>query len=323
MDRHHRAIHRANGRTRLPTPKTETLQRFTIRAFRFGVDESVVVDVLPEASSPWGWSRVFIAENAADQSCIGAALMVADGLRPRTLIRSRPAADDVDRALLAQVLQTARKQGSPAIRAWSPVDPNLPVAQWWTRLGFRLSEPTLVYEVDLATYIETLAPLHERLKRSGRIPPGVEAMPLAAAALDPVAALRVSEIGGDIRNFRAQLQADPTRGGFAQDVSTVLCLEDEVIAICLVRREDAETVMIDSVAVDPRWRNSWANIVVRLACAEHGPPNGISRLRFAADPKHKDTVKAATRAGARVLARWATPYHPTNDRARVVAETTA
>lgn len=276
------------------------------RAFRYGADEALLADIMPEAMWDWPWARTFLAEGA-DGGCLGAVLVVQDAVGLRVLVRSVPENLALERALLDEARIIARRRGFSGLVAWAPVAAGSAEEQAWRARGFTAGDAATVYEISLPEYVALLAPYVERLRESGQIPAGVRVLPLSQAPRDQVAALHASALGGNPEWYRHMLSRNHEQGGFYLKESTVLCMDDVVIALCLVRPAGDRAALVDAIAVHPGWRLGWANVLVRHASAEHGMREGFTHLRFRAGPQHGSGHRQAQRVKARIIAQEVVP----------------
>lgn len=247
------------------------------------------------------WFRAFVAEDAATGSLVGAAALVRDRQnRYKILLRCdpdfRPSARS--RALLATVLELARKMRIDKLHASQGADARTPLCQWWQALGFAIGQPTITYLARPQHYIDSLERLYGKFKERGKIPASAMVVPLKDVPIEPVLELRLQGLGGNPHSFRQRLQGLASENNISPTLSHVLRYEGQTIGCSLLAVADSNDPhpragIVDSLVVHPQWRLSWPSIVLRYESSRAIAAAGVQEIRFIAEPKHSDTQNNA------------------------------
>ncbi|NOG55809.1 MAG: hypothetical protein HND57_16025 [Planctomycetes bacterium] len=249
-----------------------------------------------------------------------------------------PEAPTVDPAVSALLLQAAKERathwGLAALCTWEAVhEHDACRAQFWSALGFTPAAGGDVqhYRTDVATLIDLLEPLYERLVEHRRIPPGGRVIPLSDSPKGPIIQLQQDFLGGQAGALDQRLRGHG-QNPFDTALSHVLVVDrhetpgdhqadsgdvgDTTIhaAHMLIHTDHARSIVAEARVVSPAFRGGWANVMLLLNTARVGLAGGYTEFRFAAGTSHGDTHILAQRLAQRMQ-----PKESTTDPKKMVS----
>ena len=194
----------------------------------------------------------------------------------------------VGAALLDEIARVARARGARAVYTARRVLAGSDEARACEWLGFAPSEQVLEHELPLDRFEPVLAPLHERMKRRGRIPAEARIVPLYAADREAVLDLHSKHMGGDRDSLAARMDGRAP-SAFHPRYSRVLMIEQRVVGCILAHRKARDIAVVDANIVSPELRGGWANIWLKLEATRGALSLGIKRFHFSSFDHYEDT----------------------------------
>jgi GNAT superfamily N-acetyltransferase len=204
----------------------------------------------------------------------------------------------VGRALVDAVIAEARRWDVAGLWAWNRVSDEAG-GDFLRALGFACAKRFLHFEGDAVELHRVVHSLHERVARTGHLPPGLRVVSLREAPAEAVVRCHQRHLGGDAATLAARIAGhgpDP----FAADYSVVLMAGDRVAGLGLYGWQNG-IGRIDAFAIEPEWRGSASAVVLLDIGLERGLTTGVTRMRFSCWDDVLYTVKLASRAGGRVV----------------------
>ncbi len=199
-------------------------------------------------------------------------------------------------ALLEEVARLARERGAHAIYSANRVEAGSEEERACEWLGFEPSEQVLEHELPLEGFERILAPLHERMKKRGKIPAGARIIPLYAADHDAVLDLHLASMGGDRESLKARMRGGVARA-FTPRYSRVLMIDDRVVGCILAHIVSREVAIADANIVSPELRGGWANIWLKLEATRGALSIGIKKFHFTSFDHYEDTRSFTSKLG--------------------------
>jgi GNAT superfamily N-acetyltransferase len=192
------------------------------------------------------------------------------------------------RALLEKLSERAAERGAAALYAAHKVDLDGDEMRVWSALGFSPCETVEYHELPLDQFEPQLAPIYERLRRRGKIPPSARIVRLYESDIHAVAQLHLSQLGGDLTSLIQKLRGD-VPGAFAARYSRVLLIDERVVGFILGHRVERDVVHVDANVLAPEVRGGWANVWLKLEATRGGLQWGIKKFVFTTFDHYVDT----------------------------------
>ncbi len=194
----------------------------------------------------------------------------------------------IGRTLLTKLAERAADLGAAALYAANKVDLDGEEMRAWSALGFSPCETVEYHELPLNQFEVQLAPLYERIRRRGKIPPSARIIPLYEADVDEVANLHLAQLGGDLTTLLQKLRGN-VPSAFAARYSRVLLIDDRVVGFILGHRVTRDIVHVDANVLAPEVRGGWANVWLKLEATRGGLQWGIKKFVFTTFDHYVDT----------------------------------
>ena len=153
-------------------------------------------------------------------------------------------------ALVRQLGTAARRAGAAALYTARRALEGSDEMRGWMTLGFVPCETVREHMLPLDQFEPQLAPLLDRMRERGRIPPAARITPLYQANLPAVLQLHLDHLGGNRGELYRKLRGDGA-GAFHPRYSRVLVVGDKTLGCILAHRYDEETAVVDADIVDP------------------------------------------------------------------------
>jgi GNAT superfamily N-acetyltransferase len=202
-------------------------------------------------------------------------------------------------ALVRDLETAARRAGAAALYAARRALEGSDEMRGWVSLGFVPCETVQEHTLPLDQFEPQLAPLLDRMRERGRIPPTARITPLYQANLPAVLQLHLDHLGGNRGELYRKLRGDGA-GAFHPRYSRVLVVGDKTLGCILAHRYDQETAAVDADIVDPSLRGGWANVWLKLEATRGAMRLGIKRFRFTSFDHYGDTRSFASKLGGAV-----------------------
>lgn len=162
--------------------------------------------------------------------------------------------------------------------------------------------PSSHYEADVGCTLAVLEPVFQRLLVHRRIPAAAAVVELTDANAAAVLPLHVECLDCDPEVARLRLMGSCPDYSYCRIGSRVLMLNDACIGFLVVfPQAPTGEVFIYGVAVVPRWRGTWAKVLLEYESFRALHARGISTVHFRAVSTKHDTLKQAARVQARPL----------------------
>lgn len=248
-------------------------------------------------------AAVFVAEERQQRRIIGAAAatrtarrqpLVGPGVALHVVVPCRR--KGVGTGLLQQMESAARRSGATALFGAQRVDVGSDAHRGWTGLGFTVCETVQEHALPLEQFEPHLAPLLDRMRKQGRIPPSAQIIPLYQANHAALLQLHLDHLGGDRGDVYRKLRG-PGVGVYHPRYSRVLMVGDKVMGCILAHRRDKETALVDAVIVEPSLRGRWANVWLKLEATRGASRLGIKQFLFTTFDRYTDTRSFTTKFG--------------------------
>jgi GNAT superfamily N-acetyltransferase len=190
---------------------------------------------------------------------------------------------------------------------WSlrPVQEASEAAAFMQACGFVPRRRQRHFQAGVDTLLEQVAPLVERMRRRGRIPPDVRTIPIQEAPLEEIGWLVSAEFGGGPDRAQQRLRA---RNAGEPDRSFVLMHGDEVLG-ALMWRLEGDVAIIEARVIAPAHRGGWPSLLQLEQSMRLGKAAGAVQMRFDCDEDVRDTMGLAERSQATEVARTALYYY--------------
>jgi hypothetical protein len=256
--------------------------------------------LLPDAFSATQAPDVFVALQDGVPHPVGAAAVAwAPGGFPVDVhvvpaFRRR----GIGRALVETVAAVATRE-TGRLRAWNLVHEGGPDAAFLRAAGFAPVQRFLGFETDGVRLVAVTGAIRQRLERAGKIPAGVQLVPLSEAPRADVLRLVLSEVAVVPATLAARITAQGG-AGYDNDLSVVLMVDCKVGAAALMTRT-GDTVRLEVTVVAPALRHGWANALLLGEATRRGIASGAKRCRFFCDEHVRETINAARRIQATPL----------------------
>jgi GNAT superfamily N-acetyltransferase len=279
---------------------------FDIKSSGFNVrlaqpaDATATRMLLPDLSNA---AVVFVATDCRQQLMIAAAAMT-HSFRPRPL--AGPGIEiyvippcrghGIGRALLRNLELVARNVAAKAIYATRRVELDSEQMRAWERLGFTQCEIVKEHVMPLDQFEPRLAPLVDRLRQQGRIPPSAQIIPLYRSDLPAVLRLHLDHLGGERGDIYRKLRGEGS-GAFHPRYSCALMVDGQVKGCILAHRKDEHTAIVDANIVDPALRGGWANLWLKLEATRGALRLGIDNFEFTTFDHYADTRRFTEKLG--------------------------
>ncbi len=205
----------------------------------------------------------------------------------------------VGTALVGALESAARRAGAAALYAARRAIEGSAEMRGWVGLGFLPCETVQEHTLPLNQFELQLAPLLNRMRERGRIPPSARIIPLYQANLPAVLQLHLDQLGGDRGELYRKLRGVGA-GVFHPRYSRVLVIGDKILGCILAHRRDQETAVVDADIIDPSVRGGWANVWLKLEATRGAMRLGIKRFRFTSFDHYSDTRSFAAKLGGTV-----------------------
>lgn len=202
----------------------------------------------------------------------------------------------VARGLLQRATDLAAERSAQGLYAMQRVVAGSDEAKAWRWLGFNVLESVEQHRLPLDRFEPRLAPLVERMRRSGKIPDAAHMIPLYRADAQAVLRLHLSEMGGQPESLSRKLIGEGP-GAFHPRYSRVLLLGEEVIGCILAHRSGPDVAVVDANIVAPPYRNGWANIWLKLEATRGALSLGIKYFHFTSFDHYEDTRSFTKKLG--------------------------
>jgi N-acetylglutamate synthase-like GNAT family acetyltransferase len=202
-------------------------------------------------------------------------------------------------ALVRDLEMAARRAGAAALYAARRVVDGSNEKRHWMSLGFAPCETVQEHLLPLDRFESQLAPLLDRMRERGRIPPAARIIPLFQANLPAVLQLHLDHLGGNRGELYRKLRSDGA-GAFHPRYSRVLVVGEKTLGCILAHRYDRETAAVDADIVDPSLRAGWANVWLKLEATRRAMRLGIQRFQFTSFDHYSDTRSFSAKLGGAV-----------------------
>lgn len=243
----------------------------------------------PEASDR------FVAVDAVHGLVIGAAaaahaLRTTPAVGPGIVVHVIPPCrrHGVGTALVGALADAARGRQWRALYSAQRVECASEEFLAWQGLGFETCETVEEHELPLDRFVPRLAPLVDKLRQLGRIPPEARLVPLYAANPATVLQLHLDNLGGDRGSLYQRIRGQGA-GAFHPRYSRVLLLGDRVAGCILAHRKDKHVAVVDADIVVPELRGGWANVWLKLEATQGAMSLGITHFHFTSFDHYDDT----------------------------------
>jgi hypothetical protein len=269
--------------------------------------------LLPEAPPECEW---FVAVDGEQGLVVGAAAatfvprttpLVGPGVAVHVIEPCRGAG--VGRTLVDQLAASVARRPAQALYAARKVEYDGPAMRAWQGLGFSVCETVEEHELALAPIVERLAPLVDRFRQEGRIPPEARIVPLYAASAPAVLQLHLDHLGGDRGALYERLRGQGPEA-FHPRYSRVLLLGDRTAGCILAHRQSHDVATVDANIVAPDVRGGWANVWLKLEATQGALGLGITRFHYTSFDHYADTRKFTQMLGGLTTRKWALMYRP-------------
>jgi GNAT superfamily N-acetyltransferase len=267
-------------------------------------DMQAVRMLTPEPHDP---AAAFVALDGRHKLVVGAAVMtrsarrlpiVGPGITVHVIppCRGHGIASGLVRCLEAAALAS----GHGALYAARRVVDGSDEMEAWQRLGFTSCGAVDEHLLPLEQFEPRIAPLVDRLRQQGKIPPSARILPLYRANAADVLHLHLECLGGDRDDLQRKLQGS-VAGSFHPRYSRVLYVGNCVRGCILAHRADQHTAVVDADIVDPSLRGGWANAWLKLEATRGALRLGIKQFQFTTFDHYTDTRNFARKLGGRVI----------------------
>lgn len=198
----------------------------------------------------------------------------------------------VGRALLENVVDTARKTGAGELRV-QPLQHESAGFLFAMACGFDAKPATITYEAPMESYKEAYTPVYERIVQRGRMPAGAKMIPLKDANREEVCRLLIDYLG-----FPAHTAAERLRGteqGFSQTISRVALLDGKMVGVILATYHGIMGAIAGTVVL-PEHRNSWVAPALKYHIMHALIAQNVKWVQFSAsETQHRDTANFGRR----------------------------
>lgn len=212
-------------------------------------------------------------------------------------------------SLVTELAAEAKRRGAEALYASQKVDLDSDEMRGWSWLGFSPCEQVHHHEMQIERFAPRLVPLHDRLKRRGRIPESARLIPLYEADAEEVVRLHVAQMGGDPVTLLQRIRGEGP-DAFAPRQSRVLLVDDRVVGFILGRRTSPEVVYVDADIVEPSLRGGWANVCLKLDALRGALEWGIEKFVFTTFDQYTDTRSFAEKLQGITVRTMVLMYRP-------------
>jgi hypothetical protein len=156
--------------------------------------------------------------------------------------------------------------------------------------------------VELEAALASVQSTYGRLIARGKVPAKAVVKLLSDEHLDAVLALHMTAFDCDVEVARQRLLGQADEYNYSRQHSTVLLLNAEVIGTFLFfTPRPPETIFAYGLVVTPRWRGTWASVLLKRATFQHLEENRIKLLELRAAMTATDTHQHVKRIGGTVL----------------------
>ncbi len=236
-----------------------------------------------------------------DERIVGVATInhPSDSAPARLQCVVRPRFADATARLLRAAVDRARAVGFCGLYAELPDSGNSPLPQPLAEVGFACRRSEELWQIQLATAIDRLAPIAESLLKRGAAA-GLSAGPALPAHTDQIAALATAAhlLAPDRIRF-----TDTDGRGFDRTLSTVVSHGDRVVAAILVRRQPPNALVETRVAApDHIGKANLPNALLLVRSMQEGQKAGLENFVLTANPASAaETIRMAQRFSGQKL----------------------
>ncbi len=256
--------------------------------------------LMPEVFSPSYAPELWVALDPMGSGIIGAGAVVWQPMPPGPgfpvqlhVIPSRRRRG-IGTALL-QAIADACSGHVECLHSWANEAEGGPAAAFCTAVGFVPRRRILDFDADLARFYAMIKPIHERLRKSGKIPSDLRIVSLREAPLEQVTALVRSQFAD--MPLSTMMALSQGLINYDQDKSVTLMRGSEVKGALLYLWNDGKPI-IDVNVVAPDLRHGPANVLLLEAATRNALGARATGFHFRCDDHVRDTVNLARRSGA-------------------------
>lgn len=210
----------------------------------------------------------------------------------------------VGTALVRALGEAAHRRVWQALYSAQRVETNSDEFLAWQGLGFGVCETVEEHELPLENFVPRLAPLIDKLRQLGRIPPEARIVPLYAANPAAVMQLHLDHLGGDRASLYQKIRGQGP-GAFHPRYSRVLLMGERPVGCILAHRKERHVAAVDANIVVPELRGGWANVWLKLEATLGAQSLGITHFHFTSFDHYDDTRKFTDMLGGVTTKTWA------------------
>jgi GNAT superfamily N-acetyltransferase len=185
------------------------------------------------------------------------------------------------------------------LHSWASEVEGSPAAAFCAAVGFVPRSRLFEFDADGMRFYTMIKSIHDRLAKSGKIPPELRIVSLREAPLEQVTAL-VSSQFADVP-LSTVMALSKGRINYDQDKSAVLMRGDHVKGALLYLWTDGNPV-IDVNVVAPELRHGAGNVLLLEAATRKALEGGSTGFRFHCEEHVRDSLNLARRSGAKLAA---------------------
>lgn len=198
----------------------------------------------------------------------------------------------VGRALVAAAVELANGE-TDGLWSLRPTPVGSEAAGFLEACGFKALKREYYFQVGVSNLLDTILPIAERHRASGRIPEGAEVVYLSDTEVP------IEEIGWLIaREFNnspiLHVDALRRRREDKKDASMVALFNGELAGVLLGRNEN-NIAVVDVRVVAKRWRPGWPNLLMLEKGLLLAKADGRRGVKFYCDETVTDTISLARR----------------------------
>ena len=245
--------------------------------------------------------RVLVAR-AADGAALGLAAIAwrvhdrPPGFPLHVQVREDARRRGVGRALVHAAI-AACAHDTERVHGWHALAEDDGATAFARATGFAVLRRVLDFEAGMAEMRALIEPLHARIHRA--MPASARLLALADAPKREVAELVGATFGS---RHEAVLTAMDAATPNAYDLQrSVVLLSNGRVQAALLARWLGGVPHVDVTVVAPGLRHGWANVALLHRAISQGCETGARAFRFRCEDTVRDTVRLATRVGARRL----------------------